>query len=121
MITMNPVLLHGRASWDSGAFPNDEFQERLELLQAAMVSRGLRGLIVGGSSLDYANLCYLTQYIPWAGWALAIVPAAGDITLVTGVGGGRELPVARPRTWVADVRNVPNLDHAFRQLLAERG
>lgn len=121
MITMTPVLLHGRASWDRGYFPEDEFEGRLASVQAAMHAEGLRGLVVGGSSHDYANLCYLTQYIPWAGWALAIIPAEGGITLVTGVGGGRELPVARPRTWVADVRNLPNLDHALRQLLTERG
>ncbi|MFI5266428.1 MAG: M24 family metallopeptidase [Chloroflexota bacterium] len=118
---MNSVLLHGRASWDRGYFPNDELEERLALVQAAMRAQGLRGLLVGGSFLDYANLCYLTQYIPWAGWAMAVVPVEGEITLVTGVGGGRELPVARPRTWVADVRNPANLDHAFRQVLTERG
>ena len=117
---MPPVLLHGRASWDRGFFPEDEFQGRLAAIQAAMQTAGLRGLLVGGSSHDYANLCWLTQYIPWAGWSLAIVPADGEITLVTGVGGGRELPVARPRTWVADVRNLANLDHALRQLLTDR-
>ena len=121
MITMNSVLLHGRATWDRAYFPADEFEERLTLVQVAMRDQGLRGLLVGGNFLDYANLCYLTQYIPWAGWSMAVVPVEGEITLVTGVGGGRELPVARPRTWVADVRNLQNLDHAFRQLLAERG
>jgi Xaa-Pro aminopeptidase len=121
MIAMSSVLLHGRAVWDRAYFPGDEVEERLALVQAALRAEGLRGLLVGGSYLDYANLCWLTQYIPWAGWALAVVPVQGEITLVTGVGGGRELPVARPRTWVADVRNPQNLDRALRQLLEERG
>jgi Xaa-Pro aminopeptidase len=119
---MAPVLLHGRVVWDQNLFPRDECEERLRLVQAAAAGRGLDGLLVGGARLDYANLVYLTQFVPYAAWALAIVPAEGaEMTLVTGVGGGRELPASRARTWVGDVRNLPNLGPALVDLLRERG
>ncbi|HLG72274.1 MAG TPA: aminopeptidase P family N-terminal domain-containing protein [Chloroflexota bacterium] len=118
---MSSVLLHGRASWDRNLFPPDEFEERVAQVQAAMAREDLGGLLVAGNFLEYGNLAYLTGYLPWAGWSAAVVPAEGDITLVTGVGGGRELPVARTRTWVPDVRNLKNLNDALRDLLADRG
>lgn len=121
MDTMNSVLLHGRASWDRNYFPSDEFEERVAGVQAAMHSAGLNGLVVAGNFLDYGNLAYLTGYLPWAGWSMAVLPAEGELTLVTGVGGGRELPVARTRTWVPDVRNLTNLNDALRELLSGRG
>ncbi len=121
MQTMSSVLLHGRASWDRNYFPSDEFEERVQGVQRAMRAEGLNGLLVAGNFLDYGNLAYLTGYLPWAGWSMAVLPAEGELTLVTGVGGGRELPVARTRTWVPDVRNLKNLTDALAALLADRG
>jgi Xaa-Pro aminopeptidase len=118
---MLPVLLHGRVVWDQNRFPRDECEERLLTVQARVAREGLKGLLVAGARPQYADLCYLTQFVPYAAWALAVVPVEGDITLVTGVGGGRELPASRARTWVPDVRNLPNLGPALVDLLHERG
>ena len=104
MITMNPVLLHGRSVWDQSYFPPDERDERLRLVRAEMARDGLQCLLVFGHCTDYGDLCYLTQYIPMVGWSMVVFPAEGDPVLVLGLGGGRDIPSARARTWVADVR-----------------
>jgi Xaa-Pro aminopeptidase len=118
MITMNPVLLHGRSVWDQSYFPLDECEERLKLVRAEMARDGLQCLVVFGHCTEYGDLCYLTQYIPMAGWSMVTLPAEGDPVLVLGLGGGREIPSARARTWVEDVRGLPSLGDGLAQLLA---
>lgn len=119
MITMNPVVLHGRSVWDQSYFPLDEGEERLRLVRAEMARRGLQCLVVFGHCTGYEDLCYLTQYIPMLSWSMVTVPAEGDPVLVLGFGGGREIPAARARTWVSDVRALPSLSGGLIELLAE--
>lgn len=121
MITMNTVVLRGRMTWDQGYFPRDENEERLRAVQEEMSRRDLPGLVVFGHCTRYDDLCYLTQFFPMANYSLAVVPAQGDITLVSGLGGGRDIPASRMRTWVGDVRNLRSLSNGLPELLAERG
>src|SRR4030067_864547 len=97
---MNPVILHGRSVWDQAYFPPDERDERLKLIRAEMTRNGLQCLVVFGHCADYGDLCYLTQYIPMVGWGMVVVPADGDLVLAAGLGGARDLPTARGRTWI---------------------
>jgi len=119
MITMNPVHLHGRSVWDQSYFPRDECEERVRIVRAEMARRGLRALLVFGHYTDYQDLCYLTQFFPAANWSLAFVPLEGDIILLPKLKGGRDLPAARARTWVQDVRNYRTLSEAIHEMLGE--
>ncbi len=61
------------------AFPESEYRSRLEKVRRRMREEGLDALLVSSTS----NICYLTGYetaMP-SGYAMAIVPATGDLTL----------------------------------------
>ena len=87
MITKNPVLLCGRSVWDQSFFPPDEFTERIRLLRSLMAEQGIDALLVYGNGANYANLSYLTHFIPKSGWAIAMIPLAGEPTLFFSAGG----------------------------------
>src|SRR5919202_1263636 len=80
---MSGVVPHGRWAWDRGLFPDDEQQQRLQLVQAAMAEAGLDALVVYGNNLEHGDLVYLTQYSPIEAFALALVPAQGEVTLLS--------------------------------------
>ena len=119
MITMNPVLLHGRSVWDQSYFPLDEREERFRLVRSGMARDGLQCLLVFGHCTDYGDLCYLTQYIPMVGWSMVALPLEGDPVLVLGLGAERDIPSARARTWIDDVRGLPSLADGLARLLVE--
>jgi len=107
---MNPVVLYGCAAWDQARLPRDEFEERIRLLRERMAAAGLYGLILYGDSCRYAKLCYVTNYIPKLGWAVAWIPSSGDPVLLAGVLGTRELAEVRMMTWLEDVRMAAAAD-----------
>ncbi len=120
MITMNPVHFHGRSLWDSSYFPRDEYDQRLRIVQLEMARLGLGTLIVFGHIDRYQDLCWLTEFYPTLAWSLVIVPAQGDMQLVPKMGGGRDIPAAKMRTWVQQVDNFKSLGKGLRETLAGR-
>lgn len=73
-------------------------------------------LIVYGDVRDYAELCYLTNYIPKHSSAMVIVPADGDPYLLAAVAGTRDLPAVQVLTWLEDIRSTKRLDEELGQL-----
>jgi Xaa-Pro aminopeptidase len=101
---MSPVLLCGRSVWDKSFFPRDEFEERIRAVRTLAAGRGIDALLLFGNRTDYANLVYLTGFLPRSGWAVAILPLTGDPTLFFSAGGDRDIPYMRTITWIQDVR-----------------
>jgi Xaa-Pro aminopeptidase len=120
MITKNPVLLCGRSVWDQSFFPPDEFAERICALDLLMAEQNLDGLVVFGKGAHYANLAYLTHFIPKSGWGLALIPRAGDPTLFFSAGGERDIPFAKKVTWISDVRHIKSAGNDMAALLKEK-
>ena len=112
MRTMSPVLLSGRSVWDQSFFPRDEFEERIRKVRTLAAEQGIDGLLLFGNRTDYANLVYLTHFLPRSGWAIAILPLTGDSdsTLFFSGGGARDAPFMRTITWIEDVRYLNPVD-----------
>ncbi len=119
MRTMSPVLLSGRSVWDQSFFPRDEFEERIQTVRALAAEQGIDGLLLFGNRTDYANLAYLTAFLPRSGWAIAILPLTGDSTLFFSAGGARDAPYMRTITWIEDVRYLNPID-GIRAVLHEK-
>lgn len=103
MITMEPVVKHGRTVWDRGLLPEDEYGERLRDARGVMEEHGLDALVVVGHAADHGNLSYLTGLVPKMGWTAAVVGREREPVLLS-MSGPRELPFLRPLTWLDDVR-----------------
>jgi Xaa-Pro aminopeptidase len=120
MITMNPVLLCGRSVWDKSFFPPDEFGERIRIIRSLMRGQEMDALLVFGNRSDYANLSYLTHFIPRSGWAITIIPLAGDPTLFFSAGGDRDIPFMKTITWIQEVRYLKNIGNGINAILKEK-
>lgn len=116
MHTMQPAIIRGRFEWDNELLPIEESEGRVERLQREMQSAGLGSVLVFGNSAEYADLCYFTNYIPHARWAVAIVPSTGEPTLLVRAG-ERDLHFAKSLTWVGDVRTVEGLAAQIQEVL----
>lgn len=108
MLTMHPVLQVGAYEFAPNPLGIDEFQMRLGRVRDLMTAEGWSHLLVYGSIPDYAALTYLTNFTPRLAPAMALVPAAGAVRLLTFVG-GRMVDAARTTTWVEDVEPVKDL------------
>lgn len=104
MISMEPVLKRGYATWDRHVLPPDEYSARADAACAALAEQGLGALVVINYSLlgamfEYADIAYLGTV--QSGGALLVVPGA-EPALVS-FGGGRELFFLRTQTWMSDI------------------
>jgi Xaa-Pro aminopeptidase len=123
MISMEPVLKRGYATWDRDVLPQDEFASRIDSIREALRADGLDALIVINYSLlgvmvDYADIAYLSGL--QSGGAL-LVTLDEDPALVT-FGGGRELFFMRTQTWIPEI--IAGSGRPFdvlRDLLQQRG
>ena len=112
MLTMSGVVPHGRTIWDSALFPDDEQRQRLQLVQAALVERELDALVVFGNNRSHADLMYLGQMAPLEGFALAIVPTEGELSLLGNIF------ALRDRGW-SGARRTP-LDGSLREVIGDK-
>jgi hypothetical protein len=104
MISMEPVLKRGYASWDRDVLPEDEFALRTDAVRECLRVDGLRALVVVNHSLlgvmvDYSDMAYLSGM---QSGGLLLVPLEGEPAYV-GFGGGRELAFMRTLTWLDHV------------------
>jgi hypothetical protein len=122
MISMEPVLKRGFASWDRAVLPDDEFALRVEAVRGALGEAGLEALVIVNYSLlgvmvDYADMAYLSGL--QSGGAL-LVTRQGDPTFVS-FGGGRELAFMRTSTWLPIVPGAGKAFDVLRDQLRSRG
>lgn len=103
MQTMQSVLLYGRYEWDSERLPRVEFEERLSAARLVMRERGWRALVAHGDARENGLLCYLTNFVPYLRWGLALVGLDGPVRLVAAVG-PRDLPSVKRLTPIEDIR-----------------
>jgi Xaa-Pro aminopeptidase len=121
MQTMRPVLRHGRSVWDQSELPLDEFQARAERLDALLRQKAARAAVIVGGGDQYANLAYLTNFVPGHRWATLVHCPGEEPMMLYGLGGGRDLPYVRSVCRVADVRYAPSLGEAIAGFLDDRG
>jgi Xaa-Pro aminopeptidase len=122
MISMEPVLKRGYASWDRDVLPEDEYALRVEAVRRELREQRLDALIVLNYSLlgvmvDYADMAYLSGL--QSGGAL-LVPLDGDPVFVS-FGGGRELSFMRALTWLNIVPGAGKAFDVVRAQLEARG
>ena len=77
MRMLETTLLTGPYDWDAALIPRAEFDRRIELVRIVLSEHGLSGLIVGGTSPEFAALSYLTGFVPKLGPALVFIPRQG--------------------------------------------
>lgn len=122
MDTMQPVLKTGRDVWDKINMPESEFRGRIANIRKAMKKDDIDILLLyGRDPNEYANPCYLTNFLTGTQRAsLVALPAAGDITLIV-EGFPRGLPTYRNRTWVQDIRICDDISKECASYLKEKG
>ena len=118
--TQHPVVIRGRASLDQNLLPADEFQRRLMFLQEKMSEEGLDALVVFGTAADYGDLCYLTSYVPFLRFGVAVVPKSGDAALLM-TSSSRDVLFQRALTVLRDVKTIDNIPAQVKKALEERG
>lgn len=90
-------------------FEIDEYRARLQRIQSALDDADLDGLVLYGGAGTEANVRYATGFPSWWGDSLAMVPASGDITLITSaVFHGEPMHSNLQTTWVEDLRPLLN-------------
>ena len=120
MQTMNPVLQVGAYDWNPDVVPAAEFQSRLSSLREHMLAGGWSGVAVFGDRPDHGNLSYLTNFTPRLSGALALIPAEGEVRILS-FDGGRMIPAGKETTWVGDVRPAKDLAAATHEWIDELG
>lgn len=123
MISMEPVLKRGYASWDRDVLPHDEFAARVDAVRIELLAARLAAVVVVNHSLlgvmvDYADMAYLTGL---QSGGVLLIPTDGEPVFIS-LGGGRELSFMRTQTWLGEI--VPGGRDAFdvlREQLRVRG
>jgi Xaa-Pro aminopeptidase len=118
---LEPVMKHGRSSWDRAMMPSDEFEERrLEVERTAEKDGALA--VVGFANSSHPGLVgYLSNYLTVGALATLICVPGKDPTLVAGLGGSRDHPFIKGMTPVQDVRWFPQLGVGIASILKEHG
>lgn len=113
-------MKRGLIEWDRAQLPGAEFQERLNQAQRAMGASDLDYLLIY-ADVDQAGAArFFTNYVPYWGNALLIIPAAGAPVLVTSLS-------KRVHQWIkevsllTDVRSSPDLARAAGNVITEQG
>jgi Xaa-Pro aminopeptidase len=122
MISMEPVLKRGYASWDRDVLPEDEYALRADAVRRALREDALQALIVLNYSLlgvmvDYADTAYLSGL--QSGGALLVTHASEPVYV--SFGGGRELAFMRSLTPLAIVPGAGKAFDVLREHLQQRG
>jgi Xaa-Pro aminopeptidase len=122
MISMEPVLKRGFASWDRAVLPEDEFALRVAAVRDAVRGAGLGALVIVNHSLlgvmvDYADIAYLSGL---QSGGVLLVPIDGEPAFVS-LGGGRELAFMRSLTWLPIVPGAGKAFAVLKDQLHTRG
>lgn len=118
MITMTNVLKHGLTTWDRATLPEDEFEERVRALRAAMAAEGLEAVVSLGHATRPGPFAYFSGFVPPLGWMGVVIGREADPILVSG-GGSRERIFVRTVTPIEDLRNSRSLFHGPAEIVSE--
>ncbi|MFP3156055.1 M24 family metallopeptidase [Lachnospiraceae bacterium ZAX-1] len=90
------VLCHGRTIGDDLLFPDSDFIARRAKVNDIMTEKGLDGIIAYTDTLTRGNVCYLTNFHNFLGWASSIlVLAKGKEPIVLATIAPRDLEFTR--------------------------
>jgi Xaa-Pro aminopeptidase len=120
IFSRHSVLKRGCSTWDPQLVPQAEFQARLDAVRNEIAQRDLDALVIYGDNYSFADLCYLTNYLPKVRGGIAVVPRNGAISLLLNIG-SRDVPFAKTLTWIEDVRASNQVGADGAQLLKEKG
>ena len=118
---MEPVMKHGRSTWDRAVLPPDEFEERRLAVDRAAEAMGVAAIVGFEDSSHPGLIGYLSNYLTAGALATLIYVPGGDATLLAGLGGGRDHPFIKGMSVVQDVRWFPQLGVGIAEVLEERG
>src|SRR5436853_3969199 len=113
------VLKRGCSTWDPKEVPQAEFQLRLDAVRGEMARQKLDALVIYGDNYSFADLCYLTNYVPKVRGGIGVFPRDGAVALLLNIG-SRDVPFAKTLTWVEDVRASNQLGRDAAELLREK-
>jgi Xaa-Pro dipeptidase len=101
-----PFAYEDRLPWRILPFPEQEYEQRVARLRARMEQDGIDCLLVLGAARDTANVRYLTNFDDlYGGDSVVVVPAHGDIVLVTNaIMHGEPMHSGIPQVWPCEVR-----------------
>jgi Xaa-Pro aminopeptidase len=120
IFSRHSVLKRGCSTWDPQLVPQAEFQARLDAVRNEIAQRDLDALVIYGDNYSFADLCYLTNYLPKVRGGIAVVPRNGAISLLLNIG-SRDVPFAKTLTWIEDVRASNQVGADGAKLLKEKG
>jgi Xaa-Pro aminopeptidase len=120
IFSRHSVLKRGCSTWDPQLVPQAEFQARLDAVRNEIAQRDLDALVIYGDNYSFADLCYLTNYLPKVRGGIAVVPRNGAISLLLNIG-SRDVPFAKTLTWIEDVRASNQIGADGAKLLKEKG
>ncbi|MFZ1995249.1 MAG: hypothetical protein WAU75_14140, partial [Solirubrobacteraceae bacterium] len=109
---MQPVVLRGRTGL---ALPAEEYLPRVEAIHAELRRQQLDALVLYGDAREYAPVAWVTGFVPMLKWAIAVVPADGDVELYLGTPGRRDLPAMRRLAVAATFDAIGGLDRSLRR------
>jgi hypothetical protein len=119
MLTMQPVIGHGRTTWDRRLLPPDEFEERRLDVDAICARLGLRAIIGFDDAPAPGLAAYLTNYR--GGLATVIAVPGMPTVLLAGLGGARDHAFIKTVCCIEDLRWYPALGRGVRTVLGEAG
>jgi Xaa-Pro aminopeptidase len=110
MLSLHPVVLRGQTGL---VFPPEEFAGRVAGVQHELAERGLDAALAYGDARTYAPLAWICGLVPMLKWAVAVVPAAGEVELYAAMPGTRDLPRMRTLAAVGSVAGFGDLAGAL--------
>jgi len=113
-----------RQKWLQMPFPLDEYQRRVERLQAAMAKEGLDAMLLHGMPARSGPVRYIANFYSFLGNTLVVVPVDEEPAMVTEtVFHGEPMHAMIWSTWLKDVRYsdfpiAPTMDEFMAELKA---
>ena len=104
METPQPSLKRGRDHWDQAHMPGAEFQDRVKKIRQEMKKQQVDVLLLyGRNTNEYANPCYVSNYITGTQRPAMVVLSPNDEIALIFDGFPRGVPTAKSRTWIENV------------------
>lgn len=105
--TKVPYDWEHRSAWLDMPFPLEEYQRRVEAVQAGIRQRGLAALLVYNAPGRTGEIRYLTNFNSFFGISVLIVPPEGELTIVSNACfHGEPMHTEVWKTWVRDFRHA---------------
>jgi hypothetical protein len=113
-------MKRGLITWDRSALAPDVLKARVRHVQKTLGAQSLPALVVYSDVWRSNGARYLSNFMPFWGRSLLVVPASGEPLLVCGLS-ARVYPWIRTVTPLQDIRPASQLGPRLLQVAAERG